>query len=721
LSKYQHTSAEPRNLQHTDRDKEVTKINSQKKQDPSIINKSPGVVLQPKLTVGAPDDPYEKEADTVADKVMRMQEQNFVQRKCSHCEEEEKKQIHRKPLAAGILPMIQTKTESNSIGGSSLSNKILASKGGGNNMDTHTQSFMSSRFGADFTNIKIHTDGDSVQMNRELNAKAFTVGSDIYFNEGQYQPHSNSGKHLLAHELTHTVQQAGVLSKKIMRVVDEASVEAEFNKWAVAEKRVKDKTDKDYPWAVWDFIRPQIADASMEPLPKPKDKAGIKKWDDNIAKAEIISRWLFKIKATTADPDIKKETDDKAYNILDLFVRAGLVSKAIAQSGYLDKGTRTLVYDQALKDPSLIAASEFKTIVEFQCNGIADPASVTIVQKLTDGNNSPLKKLVADKSIAILEVLLRNYKDHATIIDAIAELLMFNPGIRNKVSDAMMSGTIGDKDILFKVLKHKFFIEPGYGGGAIAALIPPGMAVDDYEKKRMKDDMPWVYTYKQKYYVQYLIDLAASQSITITAPAKMDFAGLKKWLEANTENIGAAAKAKYKSNPKAVFEIYENIADIFFYHIPHERDAVPDLEGKISHLKEGEPAKKRFEADCDVFATYAMRLFFNAGFEPIGYLGFYPKGADAARAGHVAALIRKDGTYYVINNKGILQTSITETTTGAKKADAIKKMRKISFEDAYGDPRPKDMKIYYADAEAKGKMSKLFFDQDSSLERADLL
>jgi hypothetical protein len=70
-------------------------------------------------------------------------------------------------------------------------------------MDANTQSFMSSRFATDFSNVKIHTDGEAVQMNRELNAKAFTTGNDIYFSEGQYQPNSDSGKHLLAHELTH--------------------------------------------------------------------------------------------------------------------------------------------------------------------------------------------------------------------------------------------------------------------------------------------------------------------------------------------------------------------------------------------------------------------------------------------------------------------------------------------------------------------------------------
>lgn len=133
---------------------------------------------------------------------------NFIQRKCAECEEEEK--VNRKPISASITPFIQTKTESNTPTVSdSLSQSIRHSQGSGGSMDSSTHTFMSDRFGTDFSDVKIHTDSPSVQMNRELSAKAFTVGKDVYFNEGQYQPGSSSGKNLLAHELTHVVQQGG--------------------------------------------------------------------------------------------------------------------------------------------------------------------------------------------------------------------------------------------------------------------------------------------------------------------------------------------------------------------------------------------------------------------------------------------------------------------------------------------------------------------------------
>ena len=85
--------------------------------------------------------------------------------------------------------------------------RMSDSRSSGVHLDRSIQSFMQSRLGADLSDVRIHTDGKAANLNRLLNAQAFTVGNDIYFNEGRYQPDSPKGKHLLAHELTHTIQQ----------------------------------------------------------------------------------------------------------------------------------------------------------------------------------------------------------------------------------------------------------------------------------------------------------------------------------------------------------------------------------------------------------------------------------------------------------------------------------------------------------------------------------
>ncbi len=176
-------------------------------------------LIQKKLAIGSSNDAYEVEADRVADQVVGMNESQInqtnqagalVQRKCAGCSQEE--EIQKKPIADTITPLIQmsgTKSAGEGMASASLTQQINSSKGGGHSMDQGTKGFMESRFGTDFSAVKIHTNSTAVQMSRDINAQAFAVGNDVYFNEGKYNPSSTAGKHLLAHELTHTIQQGG--------------------------------------------------------------------------------------------------------------------------------------------------------------------------------------------------------------------------------------------------------------------------------------------------------------------------------------------------------------------------------------------------------------------------------------------------------------------------------------------------------------------------------
>src|SRR5690606_6427939 len=155
--------------------------------------------IQCKLKVGSVNDPLEAEADAVADQIMRMPESAIIQRKCAHCEEEEV--VQRKPLVTFIQKK-QTSQGTNAIASDAVSNKIQSAKGGCSPLESSAKSFMETRFGSDFSGVRVHTDNQAIQLSKELNAQAFTVGKNIFFNEGKYQPKSNSGKKILAHELT---------------------------------------------------------------------------------------------------------------------------------------------------------------------------------------------------------------------------------------------------------------------------------------------------------------------------------------------------------------------------------------------------------------------------------------------------------------------------------------------------------------------------------------
>ena len=131
-----------------------------------------------------------------------------VQRKISDSDDEQK--VMRKGNG-----------EAKSSVSSNFQSSINASKGGGRKMDKPIQKELSSKFNSDFSEVKVHNDSRSNQLASEINAKAFTIGQDIYFKKGEYQPNSRAGKKLLAHELTHTIQQKGNnKNQKIQRSVD---------------------------------------------------------------------------------------------------------------------------------------------------------------------------------------------------------------------------------------------------------------------------------------------------------------------------------------------------------------------------------------------------------------------------------------------------------------------------------------------------------------------
>lgn len=170
---------------------------------------SVNLTLQRKLKIGSEYDPLEQEADAMADKVMRMPESPFVQRKCSQCDEEES--VHRKPM----LPFVQRKAaQVTGTVSENTASRIQETKGNGNTLPTTVKQGMENSFNANFSQVKIHTGDYATELSTELEAKAFTVGQDIYFNKNKFAPETSEGKHLLAHELTHTLQQSGTIQRE---------------------------------------------------------------------------------------------------------------------------------------------------------------------------------------------------------------------------------------------------------------------------------------------------------------------------------------------------------------------------------------------------------------------------------------------------------------------------------------------------------------------------
>jgi hypothetical protein len=200
--------------------------------------------IQTKLSVSSPDDPQEKEADQMAEQVMRMpepaaapgqKEEEKVQRQeeeqqqeiqpklfrciqrsaeegCDACADagsssENAYTINRKNTSLHHSDVVQRSGRGPPASSIPFEQSLASSRGGGSALPGDTKQYMESRFGADFGGVRIHTGSAAESLSRDIHAQAFTHGNDIYFNSGKYAPHTESGNLLLAHELTHTIQQ----------------------------------------------------------------------------------------------------------------------------------------------------------------------------------------------------------------------------------------------------------------------------------------------------------------------------------------------------------------------------------------------------------------------------------------------------------------------------------------------------------------------------------
>jgi hypothetical protein len=171
--------------------------------------------IQTKLAINKPGDEYEQEADRVAEQVMRMPEPQ-LQRACAcgggcpKCQTEQPGQEHER---------LQTKRVKSNDSGPTVVPPIVHEvlRSAGQPLDVSTRTFMEPRFGHSFAHVRVHADKDAANAARVLNARAFTIGRDIFFGAGQFMPGSLQTRTTLAHELVHVVQQQSGAGSMIAR------------------------------------------------------------------------------------------------------------------------------------------------------------------------------------------------------------------------------------------------------------------------------------------------------------------------------------------------------------------------------------------------------------------------------------------------------------------------------------------------------------------------
>jgi hypothetical protein len=233
-----------------------------------------GYFIQAKLKISQSGDAYEQEADKVADEVMRMSEPTVQ----SHVEKEEEETIQSKSIAEHITPLVQGQVEEEdeeekplqakevsgriSEAAADVQAQINNFRGSDQPLPKSVRAFFEPRFGYDFSHVRVHTNSQAAETAEAINARAFTVGQDVVFGAGKFEPETVEGRRLLAHELTHVVQQQWD-QDKIMRIPEEDGI---------SETPPRYSYSTNCGWIDWSHASPGVPIALIQAVREASDR-----------------------------------------------------------------------------------------------------------------------------------------------------------------------------------------------------------------------------------------------------------------------------------------------------------------------------------------------------------------------------------------------------------------------------------------------------------------
>jgi len=278
--------------------------------------------MQAKMTVGPSGDKYEQEADQVAKRVLGQMKgagEQSVQRQ--GMEEEELQMKSLQP---------QIGTEGGDVS-DEVQSSINGSRGSGKSIEENVRSSMENAFGADFSDVRIHLGAESTALNDSMNARAFTTGNDIFFRQGEYTPGSSSGKEILAHELTHVVQQTSPspINRMDTKETPEREIGLENNPLALEETPLVN-TVNDLP------ITPTLSDLTQRLFgfgkKKEPEASTSSKIPDAVNEGDSVTE------VSRGDPSLGRE---RANAVVDESGAPGSPSKRLRAADFMDKGMVT--------------------------------------------------------------------------------------------------------------------------------------------------------------------------------------------------------------------------------------------------------------------------------------------------------------------------------------------------------------------------------------------
>ena len=560
---------------------------------------------------------------------------------------------------------------------------------GGHSLSPTLRAPFEQGFGHDFSQVRIFPAGETAEAVHKAGSRAITCGPRIALAPGQWAPETPTGRALLAHELAHVTQQAVDGVPRLDHKTLDEEIDEELKAKATDPKTL-DPKHREYASTLqghgYDITHEKFA-----LLPEPKDPKAKAAWKRQFQKIDKLAGRIL----DQSGPLVQRKESSAQMLATDL-ATAGFINEAMALAPKItDPDLRKFVYQAALGHPAKVTETQVTTIAQFQAANAKDLSDHDLFSRLTTDQGGFAKDLSSTKVNAALKIVVKTYATASDLPQKLAQLLFFHPGSRAAFTTWMLAEKRGA--LLKQVSDQAYFVEDANIQAGGKTLHPDAATLG------------WAIGNKQRVTVDDVIALCTAAGTPLKAPAANDISTLKAWLELNTEKIGQALAKQNPGKPEVAAAMYTQIVEAFTWHVPAEstEDVKPDKSGHITKLSAAGPQKSQLKVDCDVLATYGVRLLVASGYTPVGYMAVKPTDPD--RAPHAMALLQHGKDFHAISNNATMKLAAT------KKADALKEVRDFGLGEAYDPDRPlTGYGIYYQDCDDKGTLPDAVLNQDSA-------
>lgn len=589
--------------------------------------------VQTRLRVGAGQDSFEREADRVADEVIAVPPMGHPPG----------------PAALGIQRLAAGEAAAPAAPAFDAPGSIdRALQGAGTPMERPLRQDMERRFGHDFSRVRVHTDAAAAQSAQDIQALAYTSGQDIVFGAGRYAPGTEGGRRLLAHELTHVVQQDAGAGTTVRRKVDVGNFESDTFSDEVLDsfltnftaENIENHSDSDEKART---ILRQVLDGKR-PVPA-ADKlimmivemqAGWTGSDDEHAILTILYKcetgdagWpglgeIFAAKGGIDPEDLDDDFQGEEEDALRAFYERVFVG---GREAALDGSRKLKSKAQASKEPEKAATASDYTPPE------SDEESADWAQQADELKlNLNMTKDDAKASADLRQKAIDLARGLASALSESAKL--------PKPNQARLENLRQGLKALFEALSNV----KDWDSIADVASTVSDARVHESAITSLSNDAAGSAGQQR-----FLVRVARIYGETLTKPAPKDPKG---WMQANTEAIGRVFMAidrENLSNKEALQFMAPSLTrsqKLLDQYTQHIDDAPYDPRGRLTSAMRTDPQNQSILLDCDGYAAYGARLLRAQNWETFGYMVINPHepkpgNSSENRDSHAVVMARK--------------------------------------------------------------------------------